>query len=86
MIKQVRLDVRDWWELMNGIVSWAILFETLSQRANIKEKCTHEATSKKSIQTTNVSLNYRRIVNEIEKQIGETGYHPGLSEHLSLLR
>ena len=76
MKKLVKMDVRDWWELMNGMVSWAILYETKAQLTN---------NIKKAKQTENIGLNYRRIVNEIEKQIGETGYHPGLSGHLRFL-
>ena len=86
MKKIVRLDIRDWWELMDGIESWAILFETMAQCDNSHERQTDEATNKKAQNATDVSLNYRRIVSEIERQIGETGYHPGLSGHLRLLR
>ena len=78
MKKLVKMDVRDWWELMNGIVSWAILFEARAQQRDV-------ATDKKAKRAMDVSRNLRRIVNEIESQIGETGYHPGLGEHLKLL-
>lgn len=85
MKKLVKLDVRDWWELMNAMLTWAELFETAAQISSAGANEGHKAARKKANEAIKAGGSYRRIVGEIEKQIGQIGYSPGVSERIRQL-
>jgi hypothetical protein len=84
MKKTVTLDEREWWQIMNGLSNWSVMFETAS-RCSPSKAGDKGAGSKKRDAAQKVAQNYRWIISNIEMQLGQTTYFPGFGEHLDLL-
>ncbi|MGD9781344.1 MAG: hypothetical protein AB7V14_04230 [Kiritimatiellia bacterium] len=77
MKKLVILDEREWWQLMDGILSWSALFESAAH-ANVAGEGKGMETKRKKVEAARkLAREYREIISDIEKQTGPSVYSPG---------